>query len=212
MDSIQFCYKYAFIAGIVGICFLLSWRATEWAAGLYLGLATKLSVVLHQFVFGAGLYRVWCLNIMFSSNEASITPASHVTTLASDCSGSDFVCNGTIDNLASFSSISAMGIRLGICSCGLCSYPNLGYKSRQLPTPRPGLVGFASARNICLCMGSFGLLGLVQTVTSLALVHVCKSVWAVGCGRICWLARCSDSSLRPVVAVTDATELKAVIM
>jgi len=78
------------------------------------------------------------------------------------------------------------------------------------------LMGFKASRNMSLCMGSFGLLGLVQIATSLA--NTSTSVIAKAFGLVDdaesfafvgLLAALNRSSLRALVATaTDATELK----
>jgi len=77
------------------------------------------------------------------------------------------------------------------------------------------LMGFKASRNMSLCMGSFGLLGLVQIATSLA--NTSTSVIAKAFGLVDdaesfafvgLLAALNRSSLRALVTATDATELK----
>jgi len=184
--------------------------------------AAKLSVVLHHFVFCAGLYRACCINKRLNSDAASVTPAS-ISDISSTMSRLWLLTTGVVTLGAMALSMTlpqtqSLPFRPWVVVSGLALTGfvalNISAKraseqaeatgspaTRDYATAR--IVGFKSARNMRLLYRFLWS----PWISSDCHIACNERSGTSGCCRVFafvgLLATLNSSSLRAVVAVTD---------
>lgn len=230
LDSMKFCYKYALIAGVVGITTTLLEVKGSTAID-DLDLYAKLGVTLHQFIFGLGVYRAWRFSSMFTSDAKYVTPSA----LSDSARNSNRLWKLTtlVVTLGATALSTTLPFTLpvqpwrvvaGLAVVGCIPLYMFATRASQTADANgkpPATSEFEKARQDCfdatremlVCSGSFAILGMVQICASLSsnglvakgfgLLDVAESFAFVKV-----LSTLFQSTLQTVVSATSASDLK----